>query len=208
MSCRGIEFDAGSKGVEAAMDRLSYTARMNMQAAPQRLDVKAMALHGKPLSGHEALSNYKRLASDLHEPAAELLLTWVASFEARGGATGATEPWLHLGLDTRFPMVCQRCMAPLDLPVSIRRVFRFVATEANAEEQDDDSEEDLLVLTREFDLAGLIEDELVMAVPLIPRHDVCPTTLPMTAIDADFDESAANKPKPFAALSGLLKSKT
>lgn len=191
-----------------AMDRLSYTARMNLQAAPQRLDVKAMALHGKPLSGQEQLSNYKRLVVDLNQPSALLLLQWAAHFEARGGATGATGPWLHLGLDTRFPLVCQRCMAPLDLPVSIRRVFRFVATEAIAEEQDDNCEEDLLVLAREFDLAGLIEDELVMALPLIPRHDVCSKALPMTAVDADFDESASTRPNPFATLPGLLKSKT
>lgn len=181
---------------------------MTTDAAPQRLDVKAMALRGKPLSGQEPLSNYKRLFPDLQGPAADLILTWAAHFETRTGATGGAEPWLHLSLGTRFPLVCQRCMAPLDLPVSIERAFRFVATELIAEEQDDDSEEDLLVLAREFDLTGLIEDELVMALPLIPRHDVCPTALPMTAVDADFDEAAGIKPNPFAALSGLLKSKT
>jgi uncharacterized protein len=187
---------------------------MTSEAAPQRLDVRAMALHGKPLTGREQLSNYTRLVADLREPAthqklgAQAMLNWEAHFETRTGAAGGTEPWLQLNLATQFPLVCQRCMAPLDLPVSIHRAFRFVATEAIAIEQDDDSEEDLLVLAREFDLAGLIEDELVMALPLIPRHDVCPTALPMSAVDADFDESAANKPKPFAALSSLLKGKT
>ena len=37
------------------------------------------------------------------------------------------------------------------------------------------SEEDLLALSREFDLHELIEDELLMALPVVPKHDECPT---------------------------------
>ncbi len=176
---------------------------MNTEPAPHRLDVKAQALKNGQLAGAEPLSNYERLGADLQSLPSGLMLDWTARFATRTDAAGALAPWLDLQLTTRFPLVCQRCMGAMDLPVAINRAFRFVATEAIAEAQDDDSEEDLLVLSREFDLAALIEDELVMALPLIPRHDTCPTPVPMSAVDADF-EAANVKPNPFAGLSSLL----
>ncbi len=177
---------------------------MNADPAPRRLDVKASALRNAQLAGAEQLSKYERLAPDLRDTPADLVLNWSARFTTRTGATGGAEPWLALALTTRFPLVCQRCMGALELPVAIEREFRFVASDAIAEKEDDSCEEDLLVQAREFDLAGLIEDELVMALPLIPRHDTCPGAAPMSAADADFD--AANvKPNPFAKLSGLVK---
>lgn len=179
---------------------------MKQDLAPKRVDIKAAALANQQFSGVESLSNYERLTQDLRDPELELILNWSAQFETRTGATGAAEPWLNLTLDTRFPLVCQRCLGPVDLAVSLAREFRFVATEAFAEAQDDDCEEDLLVQARDFDLPGLIEDELVMALPLIPRHETCPTAVPMSAADVDF-EASNEKPNPFASLSGMLNGK-
>ena len=76
---------------------------------------------------------------------------------------------------------------------------------ATAEAQDDESEEDLLVVSREFDLRSLIEDELLMAMPLVPLHDVCPSPIKMAVVDPDFEEAVAAKPNPFAALAALQK---
>ena len=180
---------------------------MKHEPAPRRLDVRAMALSGQPSSGHESLLNYERLAQDLNTPQTDTLLNWAAKFATRTGASGKDESWLQLDLTTRLPMVCQRCLMPVDIDIAMQREFRFVATEAIAEAEDDHCEEDLLVQSREFDLAALIEDELVMALPLIPRHNTCPAQVPMSAVDADFEAATTNKPKPFAELSGLLKPK-
>jgi uncharacterized protein len=62
-------------------------------------------------------------------------------------------------------MECQRCLTPVDVPLDVERSFRFVADEATAEALDDECDEDLLALSREFDLRELIEDELLMACP-------------------------------------------
>ena len=69
----------------------------------------------------------------------------------------------------------------------------------------DDSEEDLLAISREFDLRELIEDELLMALPVVPRHDECPTAVHLASSDDDFEEASAEKPNPFAALAALRK---
>lgn len=180
---------------------------MENQFAPTRLDVKALALASSELSGHDLLSRYERVSEDLQGHGPDLTLSWHARGESRLGAAGKAEPWLHLKVEAALPMVCQRCMGPISIPIAIEREFRFVANEEDAAAQDDDSEEDLLVLSREFNLHELIEDELLMGLPLIPRHEVCPTTVKLEVVDPDFDVSASAKPNPFAVLAKLQGAK-
>jgi uncharacterized protein len=187
---------------------LVYTGSMEKEFAPTRLDIKALALAAGSLSGRDSLLKYERLVLDHQGIQPDSSLNWAITGELRTGRDGKPEPWLHLSLDTHFDLTCQRCLGPVSIPFSAERSFRFVATEAEAEAQDDDSEEDVLVISREFNLAELIEDELVMGQPLIPRHEVCPTPVKLEAADADFDAAGASKPNPFAALASLATIKT
>jgi uncharacterized protein len=50
----------------------------------------------------------------------------------------------------------------VDVEVTVDRSFRFVADERMAEAEDDASEEDLLALSRSFDLLGLLEPESLL----------------------------------------------
>lgn len=134
--------------------------------------------------------------------AGESTLRWSVQIKQRPNAAGQPEPWLRLMVETALPQTCQRCLGPVDVSVKVDREFRFVASEAVAEQQDDDCEEDLLVISREFDLAALIEDEVLMALPLVPRHDACPIKVKMVAVDKDFDVPL-EKPNPFSVLAKL-----
>ena len=79
--------------------------------------------------------------------------------------------------------------------------MRFVRSEAEAERLDEVSDDDVLVLLPRLDLHELAEDELILALPLVPRHDdVCPEPLPMPIDDLPSEEPA---PNPFAALAAL-----
>ena len=83
--------------------------------------------------------------------------------------------------------------------------------------EDDASEEDLLVMAPQFDLLGLLEDELLMAIPLVPMHNECPQapTLSSGQLETggalgDAPGAAAagsGKPNPFAVLAQLKKGK-
>jgi uncharacterized protein len=59
------------------------------------------------------------------------------------------------------------------------------------------------VASRHLDLHGLVEDELLLALPLVPMHEHCPRQLPMSAGDAE----VAPAPKPFAALASLRRNR-
>jgi uncharacterized protein len=92
------------------------------------------------------------------------------------------------------------------VPLEVDRWFRFVADESKAEAEDDQSEEDVLALEPKPDLLALIEDELLMAMPLVPMHDVCPQPLLLSAGTVNGDEAASEvRPNPFATLSRLKK---
>jgi uncharacterized protein len=178
---------------------------MTKEFSPHRLDVKAFAQAGGRLSGHDSLLKYERLALEARGLHPDLMVDWEARGEVRTALGGVGQVWLHVKVLASFPMECQRCMMPVDVPLAVDREFRFVADEATAEALDDDSEEDLLALSREFDLHELIEDELLMALPVVPKHDECPTAVPMASTDEDFEEASTDKPNPFAALAGWGK---
>ena len=72
---------------------------------------------------------------------------------------------------------------------------------------DDASEDDVLALSGELDVRELVEDELLLALPLVPRHDVCPGAVRLSAQDADFDAAGDERPHPFAGLAALKAGK-
>jgi len=104
-------------------------------------------------------------------------------------------------------LTCQRCLGVVNVPVVVDRWFRFVPSEQVAEQEDEDAEEDLLVLETHFKLHDLIEDEVLLAMPLVPRHDECPGKVKLSAVDPDFEVAQAAKPKPFEALAALKNAK-
>jgi uncharacterized protein len=175
---------------------------MNEHKHPPKLDIRHAAPSQLQIEGHDVLSNYERLMQDANGLAGSNALHWMAQVELRSNAAGQSEPWLHLTVETALPQTCQRCLGPVDVPVQVDREFRFVESEAVAEQQDDDCEEDLLVSSREFDLEALIEDEVLMALPLVPRHETCPVSVKMAVADKDFD-APEEKPNPFAVLAQL-----
>lgn len=181
---------------------------MTKEFSPQRLDVKAFAQAGGRLAGHDSLLKYERLAQEAKGLHPDLLVDWEAVGEVRTALGGMGQVWLRIKVRASFPMECQRCMTPVDVPLEVDREFRFVADEATAEALDDEVEEDLLALSREFDLHELIEDELLMALPVVPRHDECPTPVSMASSDEDFEAATAERPNPFAALAGLRVGKS
>ena len=173
---------------------------MTKEYSPDRLDIKAFAQAGGHLSGHDSLLKYERLAQEAKGLHPDLLVDWKAVSEIRPEAGGPGQIWLHLSVHASFPMECQRCLTPVDVPLDVERSFRFVADEATAEALDEECDEDLLALSREFDLRELIEDELIMAVPPIPRHAQCEHLPPQAAQTDDFDASAPENP--FSVLAG------
>lgn len=181
----------------------------------ERLDVAGLASANGQIHGTDLLQKYRRLMQEVSGNADELGATIKVEWQAQGdqgeqveGSGAAPQVWLHVQAATHLPQVCQRCLADVELALEVDRSYRFVADEATAEAQDDESEEDVLALSREFNLLELIEDELLMALPLVPRHDVCPIAPKMAVADDNFESENGQKPNPFAVLSALKGKKS
>lgn len=179
---------------------------MKREFAPDRLDVAGFAAEAATLAASDPVPGYLRLVAELAAPAPGALVRWQAAGAERPGADGAAVPWLHLEAEASVPLVCQRCLGPVDTPLAVDRWFRFVADEETAAAQDEDSEEDLLVASRDFDLHALIEDELLMEIPVMPVHEVCPAPVRLSAVDPDFESPDKERENPFAVL-GALRSR-
>ncbi|MGJ7490415.1 YceD family protein [Variovorax sp. ZT4R33] len=181
---------------------------MNREFVTSRLDVTAFATAAAALTGNAPAPEFQRLSAELAEPAPQAHVSWEVRGELRAGSEGVMAPWLHLKVDTVLPFVCQRCLTPVQLPLTVDRSFRFAADEATAALEDESSEEDVLAAERDFDLLGLIEDELLMEVPVTPRHEVCPVPVQLSAVDPDFEQAEETAAKPFAVLGALRGRKT
>lgn len=172
---------------------------------PSRLDVAAFAKAAGEIDGRWPLMQFERLTESAVTdalPAAGGEVAWSARGEARAMRGGEVQIWLHIRALTSVPLECQRCLKAVDVPLSIERSFLFVHGEDAAAQLDTDSEDDVLALTRALDLRELIEDELLLALPIVPRHEVCPVPLIAPASgEALVDE----KPNPFAALAALKR---
>jgi uncharacterized protein len=168
------------------------------------IEVMAFCRDGSPLQGHWPLAALERLATSLQgppEPAAQV--QWRAQGHLRPVTGGEPEVWLHLQATAEVSLLCQRCLQTMPEALRVDRRFRFVRREDEAERLDEELEDDVLVLPLRLDLVDLLEDELILALPLVPRHPgACPHPLPRAATP----EAAADAaPHPFAALAALRR---
>ena len=178
---------------------------------PERLDARAFAQAAASLEATLPLSTFERLHAEaaLDGVASTEPVQWQAHGEMRdASAGGAPAVWLHLQADTRVPLTCQRCLGPVQTPLAVDRWFRFVADEAAAEAEDDDCEEDLLALEPRPNLLDVLEDELLMELPLVPMHETCPVPVKLHAGDeagGGVGEGEPQRKNPFAELARLKK---
>jgi uncharacterized protein len=170
----------------------------------RRIDVAAFARAQGELVGRLPLADLRRLLEDAPrqeaEPPAEVC--WSARGELRAVPDAPAEIHLHLQAATAVQMTCQRCLEAMTVNLDVRQSLRFVQGEDLAMQIDEESEEDVLALSASLDLHELIEDELILALPLVPRHDHCALQIP-TAADA-----TAEAGNPFAALAALRRNGT
>lgn len=107
--------------------------------------------------------------------------------------------------DTEVELRCERCLGPLKVALHADIQLVQVASESEAEALPEEFEPFL----RNEDTVrtvDLIEDELILALPIVPRHaeGECEAALPEEAPEV---EEQTERPNPFAALQQLKRNK-
>jgi uncharacterized protein len=115
---------------------------------------------------------------------------------------------LELAVNGRIHLVCQSCLQDcgLDLVQNSRFVMVASEDEADAFPMEDDQQEPL-VASQHFDLLGLIEDEILLSLPLIPKHPEGACQVHTSSFVGGEDaEDALEKPQnPFNILKNMKK---
>jgi uncharacterized protein len=118
----------------------------------------------------------------------------------QGGADSLNHPQLILSVSGAIELMCQRCMTPLKFAVESESVLILAKTDERADEIDAllaDDTVDVIVASKTLNIMELIEDEALLAMPLAPKHDICPDN---ASLD---DLMGTKKASPFAVLKGL-----
>ncbi len=175
---------------------------------PRHLYVASAARSGTQLEGDWPLVGFERLVASSGMSQADGEVAWSAQAEVRATRGGGDEIRVHLAAATTLDCECQRCLQAVPVALAIDRWFLFAGDEATAArldaELDPDEDLDVLPLPQHLDLHALLEDELILALPIVPRHDACPQPLPLAAAEttpAVVSEAAAENP--FAGLAAL-----
>lgn len=126
--------------------------------------------------GFLAFCNFPRLTQELHalDPLADVDqqgLEWQLESWVDVLATGREEYRLRLKVHAFFLMECQRCMSAYQDPIEVDSQFVLLPTEelVDAFPLENDVE-DALLNSHSFNLMELIEEEVLLALPLVPKH--------------------------------------
>ena len=117
------------------------------------------------------------------------------SFRLQGSKGKNGECMLRLEVSGVVPLICQRCLGAVPHNLDVDSLLELVpeGVDMSQDELEDDTR-DFLPVARELDVSELVEDEILLALPIAPRHEKC--GLPGTA-------DAGERIHPFAKLAGL-----
>jgi uncharacterized protein len=94
---------------------------------------------------------------------------------------------------------CQRCLKPLPLPLDAAARVALVASEADAARVPEDLEP-MLAPAGRTSIAGLVTEELLLGLPIVPLHEAC-----AAGRAAGPERDTPETHRPFARLGELLK---
>jgi uncharacterized protein len=110
-------------------------------------------------------------------------------------------------IDARINVTCQRCMEPMSLSLSTRPHLLLLRTGERDELMESGS---ALTVERPITLGSLVEDELLLSMPMVPMHPVesCHAHAARESPRQTEFESNANKDaRPFSVLAALKNAK-
>jgi uncharacterized protein len=161
------------------------------------VDARALGAEQQALNRRFRLDRFERLAESL------LSSDGSVEVEARFHAVEG-RPAVELTVSGELVLRCQRCLGPLRLPVTGHAWLAFDAAGEGDVLLGHDDYEVVPSDPAAIDLVELVEDELLLSVPLVPLHEDCGAAVAIEASVAPADEKPPTQ-RPFAGLKDLLK---
>jgi uncharacterized protein len=161
---------------------------------PQRSVIRdpfKYAFEERRLTGRVALSDLHRLSDMLVDQAGEV------EYSVVGEIGVDRKPRLRIAATGTLALCCQRCLERIDWPLDIEAVLQLVKPGQTIPEEELEIEEfDAIEAEPDMDVPGLVEDEIVLALTIAPRHENCDAPSPL---------GGTSRESPLAALAKLRK---
>jgi uncharacterized protein len=129
------------------------------------IDSLEFARTGQMLQGSLAVPELRRLRDSLADDEGRI------DFIVRGGSDARRRPVLTLEVNGLLHLQCQRCLGLLEYPLRISNTLLLVGSGQVAAGELDEEDAEWIEASGEFDVALLVEDEIILGLPYAPRHE-------------------------------------
>ena len=161
---------------------------------PELIDPIIFARQGENLRGEYAVKQMKRLTANLNDSSGIGIVNFSLTFAQRENAHIATGEF-----KTDVTMICQRCLKPIKVSIDGEIYLEFITGETEEGTLRDEGFETVSVLNGSLSLLELIEDEVLLGMPFVPKHDQ--KNCSGTTVVENLQEPT--RPNPFAVLAKL-----
>lgn len=168
------------------------------QKLPVEIDPLRLAQNGLKLSGELLIKDMPRLGESLVSDEGGVNVDLLFDMDE------INTPFMKGSLLAEVSMRCERCMSPMVVSLSVNCLLAIVTSELKVTTLAEQYEPWLLENNDPVSLNAVIEDELILALPIVPRHDKA--CLPSEAWSSGQDSRVIDVEKrtsPFAILSSL-----
>jgi uncharacterized protein len=119
------------------------------------------------------------------------------AYRIQGGINSEGKPSLAVEASGTLQLTCQRCLGPLAFAVDVDVELELTEDPAAIEKAEDDV--DRILASHSMDVAAMVEDELILALPFSPKHESC---------DIAMGDARIERPSPFGVLEQLKRRRT
>jgi len=170
----------------------SYHAPLMSGWLPVQIDPIRLADEGVRLAGELPLDEFPRLRELVRAGSGTEPVTIELTFDRTVQGMRLMRGRLH----ARLPMTCQRCLETVVVALEAKPFAELLRPGEPPVGLSDDVE--ALVVEGAQPLSELVEDELLLVMPMVPMHDEGECTAPAAADKAA--PAAEKKPSPFSKL--------
>ena len=165
---------------------------------PPHVDPRKLADRGATLEGDLLLADLPRLCEPLADNQGVVRAKFIFERDERNAVV------IHSELEVEVKMICQRCLEQVALPIHSECDYAVMKEGANT--QSVPQGYDVLELGEDpLDLLALVEEELLLALPIVPAHDPKDCQQPAGLDEPEWSEDEVTRSNPFSVLAQLKR---
>lgn len=178
-----------------------YCAPMADTRIPDYVDARKIFAQTAEIGGSMPIAGFERFRQQLTSSRGEV------RFALAFGIDGEYRRVISGTVNANVDVLCQRCLEPVAIDLADTFALAMVESEEQAARLPAELDPWMAPVDARLMLAEILEEQLILCMPIVSYHDVDCTPANMTG--AHHDESSettqSSKPNPFAVLRDLKK---